>query len=126
MKFMTRKIIIISVFLFVFTSLKSYSQDVKWILVFTEDNSEMYYEKNTVKYEGDNIVLLIKHVFKDESSKVSNVIWKIKLLCGEDKFYIYSKTFYYKNGESKSYTPNNYSIILEDTPMEKLSDLLCE
>ena len=123
---MTRKIIIISVFLFVFTSLKSYSQDVKWILVFTEDNSEMYYEKNTVKYEGDNIVLLIKHVFKDESSKVSNVIWKIKLLCGEDKFYIYSKTFYYKNGESKSYTPNNYSIILEDTPMEKLSDLLCE
>jgi hypothetical protein len=122
---MAYKIIVISVFLFIFTTIKSYSQDVKWVLAFNEDNFEMYYERNTMKYEGDNIMLFIKHVFKDESSKVSHVIWKIKLICGEEKFYIYTKTFYYKNGESKSFTPNNYSIIFEDSPMEKLSDLLC-
>ena len=122
---MAHKIIVISVFLFIFATTKSHSQDVKWVLAFTEANFEMYYEKNTMKYEGDNIVLFIKHVFKDESSKVSHVIWKIKLICGKEKFYIYTKTFYYKNGESKSLTPNNYSIIFEDSPMEKLSDLLC-
>lgn len=113
-------------FLFIFASIKSYSQNVNWILACIEDKAETYYDKNTMKYEGDDIVLFIKHVFKDESSKVSHVIWKIKLLCREDKFYIYTKTFHYKTGESKSYTPNNYSIIFEDTPMEKLSDLLCD
>ncbi len=110
------------------------AQDDRWVLIGEgSDGTMVYYDKLTIEYDGNIVIVWEKFVNKDyEYDKtvdkyIKSTTWLNHVHCGKRKIDVKKIIFYYTDGTNRSSKFNDLpQSITPDTMTEELYNLICK
>jgi hypothetical protein len=124
-----KKLFLFVSMLFVFYFSKCYPQE-RWVYIGDdEDNTSVYFDKETIKYENSEINIFLKYVYPGDSKTnwdKKYAIAKWTIYCKKESIYAHNVTIYYRNGLIEKYNLNLYRETLPETFAEIVFNLFCK
>lgn len=125
---MKKVFLLLLLFQLIFIS-KSYSQD-RWVYITKDEkNVSYYYDSQTIKYTENEISIYLKAVFSIESTNDYDKKYALSkwiLYCGKERISHGSTTVYYRDGDIKTFTSNDYQDVLPESVGEVIYNYFCK
>lgn len=126
-----KKLLLFSLFYFCFISTVYSQNDDRWVYITSDGdfNFSVYYDTETIKYNGNNVTVNLKFIYSSESKDFWNrkySIIKYIYYCSKEQYQLVSNTTYYKNGEISTININKIDDVIPESVSETVYRLFCK
>lgn len=112
-----------------FSVTKGFSQNDRWVYITDNEDMTIYYDTETINYNGDEITLNLKYIISNVSKELTDIdyfINKAIYYCGKDYYKIVRATLYYKNGKVSTIKDTYNEDIIPDSIGEDIYRYFCK